>query len=76
MLCSQNLTCEIPLSFFTESKCAFLFLIASTLDSRLILLVSYRLTGVLEVGIFAGMAEAAYFGYPNGQVQVRWQDGE
>ncbi|GAA5871434.1 hypothetical protein JCM16303_000754 [Sporobolomyces ruberrimus] len=33
------------------------------------------LTGVLEVGIFAGMAEAAYFGYPDGQVQVRWQDG-
>ncbi|GAA5966626.1 hypothetical protein JCM21900_001514 [Sporobolomyces salmonicolor] len=33
------------------------------------------LTGVLEVGIFAGMAEAAYFGYPDGTVSVRWQDG-
>ncbi|KAM0789468.1 ribose-5-phosphate isomerase rki1 [Microbotryomycetes sp. NB124-2] len=33
------------------------------------------LTGVLEVGIFAGMALAAYFGYPDGTVHVRWQDG-
>ncbi|ORY89809.1 ribose-5-phosphate isomerase [Leucosporidium creatinivorum] len=33
------------------------------------------LTGVLEVGIFAGMALAAYFGYPDGTVAVRWQDG-
>ncbi|KAI5474939.1 ribose 5-phosphate isomerase A [Pseudohyphozyma bogoriensis] len=33
------------------------------------------LTGVLEVGIFAGMAQAAYFGYPDGTVHVRWQDG-
>lgn len=31
-------------------------------------LFSHRLTGVLEVGIFAGMAQAAYFGYP-----VRWR---
>lgn len=34
-----------------------------------------RLTGVLEVGIFAGMALAAYFGNPDGTVTVRWQDG-
>jgi hypothetical protein len=35
-----------------------------------------RLTGVLEVGIFAGMALAAYFGNPDGTVTVRWQDGK
>ncbi|GAA5836684.1 hypothetical protein JCM11251_002698 [Rhodosporidiobolus azoricus] len=34
------------------------------------------LTGVLEVGIFAGMAEAAYFGYPDGTVLARTQDGQ
>lgn len=34
-----------------------------------------RLTGVLEVGLFVGMAEAAYFGYPDGTVLARWQDG-
>lgn len=33
------------------------------------------LTGVLEVGIFAGMALAAYFGNTDGTVTVRWQDG-
>ncbi|GAA5890652.1 hypothetical protein JCM8208_004949 [Rhodotorula glutinis] len=33
------------------------------------------LTGVLEVGLFVGMAEAAYFGYPDGTVLARWQDG-
>ncbi|BGP16999.1 hypothetical protein JCM10213_006695 [Rhodosporidiobolus nylandii] len=33
------------------------------------------LTGVLEVGLFTGMAEAAYFGYPDGTVMARWQDG-
>ena len=31
-----------------------------------------RLTGVLEVGLFVGMAEAAYFGYPDGTVLARW----
>mgnify|MGYP006876467701 CR=1 FL=1 len=35
-----------------------------------------RLTGVLEVGLFTGMAEAAYFGAPDGTVTCRWQDGE
>lgn len=34
-----------------------------------------RLTGVLEVGLFTGMAEAAYFGYPDGTVLARTQDG-
>lgn len=33
------------------------------------------LTGVLEVGIFAGMALAAYFGNPDGTVSCRYQDG-
>lgn len=33
------------------------------------------LTGVLEVGLFTGMAEAAYFGAPDGTVTCRWQDG-
>ncbi|SCV70000.1 BQ2448_1394 [Microbotryum intermedium] len=33
------------------------------------------LTGVLEVGIFANMALAAYFGNPDGTVTIRWQDG-
>lgn len=33
------------------------------------------LTGVLEVGIFAGMALAAYFGNPDGTVVCRFQDG-
>ncbi|GAA5901402.1 hypothetical protein JCM6882_007767 [Rhodosporidiobolus microsporus] len=34
------------------------------------------LTGVLEVGLFTGMAEAAYFGYPDGTVVARTQDGQ
>ncbi|GAA5867062.1 hypothetical protein JCM8547_008428 [Rhodosporidiobolus lusitaniae] len=33
------------------------------------------LTGVLEVGLFCNMAEAAYFGYPDGTVTARLQDG-
>jgi len=75
MLYSPNLTCGILRNYFIESKCTFLPSLIFRTDSKLILSVSNRLTGVLEVGIFAGMAEAAYFGYPNGQVQVRWQDG-
>lgn len=34
------------------------------------------LTGVVEVGLFCGMARAAYFGNPDGSVTVRWSDGQ
>ena len=33
------------------------------------------LTGVVEVGLFCGMAKAAYFGNEDGSVQIRNQDG-
>ncbi|CAD6585523.1 MAG: ribose-5-phosphate isomerase rki1 [Tremellales sp. Tagirdzhanova-0007] len=33
------------------------------------------LTGVVEVGLFCGMARAAYFGNEDGTVQIRNQDG-
>jgi len=33
------------------------------------------LTGVVEVGLFCGMARAAYFGNEDGSVTVRWDDG-
>ncbi|KDQ16629.1 hypothetical protein BOTBODRAFT_186306 [Botryobasidium botryosum FD-172 SS1] len=33
------------------------------------------LTGVVEVGLFCGMAKAAYFGNEDGSVAVRWDDG-
>lgn len=34
-----------------------------------------RLTGVLEVGLFCGLAEAAFFGQEDGTVFVRYADG-
>jgi len=33
------------------------------------------LTGVVEVGLFCGMARAAYFGNEDGSVSVRWSGG-
>ncbi|TDL20521.1 ribose 5-phosphate isomerase [Rickenella mellea] len=33
------------------------------------------LTGVVEVGLFCGMAEAAYFGTADGNVTIKWRDG-
>lgn len=41
------------------------------------LLVAIKLiTGVVEVGLFCGMAKAAYFGNADGSVTVRTCDGE
>lgn len=37
--------------------------------------VTCRLTGVLEVGLFVGMAQAAFFGEENGTVLVKYNDG-
>lgn len=34
------------------------------------------LTGVVEVGLFIGMARCAYFGNEDGSVTVRWSDGQ
>lgn len=34
------------------------------------------LTGVVEVGLFCGMARAGYFGNADGSVTVRWSDGQ
>lgn len=34
-----------------------------------------QLTGVVEVGLFCGMAQAAYFGNEDGSVGIRWEDG-
>lgn len=34
-----------------------------------------QLTGVVEVGLFCGMARAAYFGNEDGSVAIRWEDG-
>jgi len=34
------------------------------------------LTGVVEVGLFCHMAEAAYFGNSDGTVTIRWKDGK
>jgi len=33
------------------------------------------LTGVVEVGLFCDMAEAAYFGNADGSVTIKWHDG-
>lgn len=33
------------------------------------------LTGVVEVGLFVGMAKAAYFGNEDGSVMIRWANG-
>lgn len=33
------------------------------------------LTGVVEVGLFCGMARAAYFGNQDGSVTIKWVDG-
>ncbi|KAG8757743.1 ribose-5-phosphate isomerase rki1 [Serendipita sp. 396] len=33
------------------------------------------LTGVVEVGLFCGMAKAAYFGNQDGSVTIKWADG-
>jgi len=33
------------------------------------------ITGVVEVGLFCGMAKAAYFGNQDGSVTIRWLDG-
>jgi len=33
------------------------------------------LTGVVEVGVFCHMAQAAYFGNEDGSVTVKWRDG-
>jgi len=34
------------------------------------------MTGVVEVGLFCGMAKAAYFGNEDGSVSVRWEGGK
>jgi len=34
------------------------------------------LTGIVEVGLFCGMAKAAYFGNADGSVSVRWANGK
>jgi len=34
------------------------------------------LTGVVEVGLFCDMAEAAYFGNADGSVTIKWHDGQ
>jgi len=34
------------------------------------------LTGVVEVGLFCGMAQAAYFGNADGTVTIKWQNGK
>jgi len=34
------------------------------------------LTGVVEVGLFCHMAQAAYFGNEDGSVTVKWKDGK
>lgn len=41
-----------------------------------LLLKLKMLTGVVEVGLFCGMARAAYFGNEDGSVTVRWSDGQ
>ena len=33
------------------------------------------LTGVVEVGLFCKMAQAAYFGNADGSVTIKWHDG-
>jgi ribose 5-phosphate isomerase A len=34
------------------------------------------MTGVVEVGLFCGLAKAAYFGNEDGSVTARWEDGK
>lgn len=44
-------------------------------DPLRILKLIKMLTGVVEVGLFCHMAEAAYFGNVDGSLTVRWADG-
>ncbi|TIC34074.1 ribose-5-phosphate isomerase [Wallemia mellicola] len=44
-------------------------------DPKELLMRIKMLTGVVEVGLFCGMAKAAYFGYSNGSVLIRSADG-
>ena len=43
-------------------------------DEQLLVRIK-MLTGVVEVGLFCGMAKAAYFGNEDGSVQIRNEDG-
>jgi len=45
-------------------------------DPKQLLVQLKMLTGVVEVGLFCGMAKAAYFGNQDGSVTVRWADGK
>jgi len=44
-------------------------------DPMRILKLIKMLTGVVEVGLFCHMAQAAYFGNADGSLTVRWADG-
>jgi len=44
-------------------------------DPRALLSRLKLMTGIVEVGIFCGMAKAAYFGNEDGSVTVRYSDG-
>jgi len=48
---------------------------ATLADPKQLLVRLKMLTGVVEVGLFCGMAKAAYFGNSDGSVTVRWADG-
>ncbi|KAH8109476.1 ribose 5-phosphate isomerase, partial [Phellopilus nigrolimitatus] len=49
---------------------------AETLSEPHLLLTQIKmLTGVVEVGLFCKMAQAAYFGNADGSVTIKWQDG-
>lgn len=45
------------------------------LEPQVLLSKLKQLTGVVEVGLFCGMAKAAYFGNKDGSVTVKWDDG-
>ncbi|TFK19608.1 ribose-5-phosphate isomerase [Coprinopsis marcescibilis] len=45
------------------------------IDPQIIMSKIKMLTGVVEVGLFCGMAKAAYFGNEDGTVTIRWDDG-
>ncbi|PAV18139.1 ribose-5-phosphate isomerase [Pyrrhoderma noxium] len=44
-------------------------------DPHLLLTTLKMLTGVVEVGLFCKMAQAAYFGNADGSVTIKWHDG-
>lgn len=45
-------------------------------DPYVIMAQIKMLTGVVEVGLFCKMAQAAYFGNADGSVTIRWKDGK